>query len=250
LLFFLSPSILFQQPLGKSGCRTKIGGLPDLPEGWVWPIIEGMPLAFLAQINLCQIPVALHNEPLPKSGILYFFSIFGWHLEDGDLPPNIPWNRSFNEPGWSQVMYYTGDVSALKRAVKPTEVNIEIFRSAQVSYEVIPSLPHSSESSRDFVFEALTWTEEEYERFDELCSDFDRNLRKLLGYSAQHQLLGYAASMQYTVIPAGMMLLFQLDSDNEVKAMWGDGGIIYFMITENDLAERNFSKVKTDFHSA
>ena len=37
--------------------RTKIGGEPDLPEGQAWPVYrDGKPLAFLAQVNLSELP--------------------------------------------------------------------------------------------------------------------------------------------------------------------------------------------------
>ncbi len=42
---------------------------------------------------------------------------------------------------------------------------------------------------------------------------------------------------------ADWRLLLQLDSDDNPKWMWGDAGRLYFWIREQDLAERNFSRV-------
>jgi uncharacterized protein YwqG len=39
------------------------------------------------------------------------------------------------------------------------------------------------------------------------------------------------------------LLLFQLDSDDAAKMMWGDAGRLYFWITKQDLARRDFSNV-------
>jgi uncharacterized protein YwqG len=38
-------------------------------------------------------------------------------------------------------------------------------------------------------------------------------------------------------------LLLQLDSDDRADLMWGDGGMLYFWIRAQDLAERRFEMV-------
>jgi uncharacterized protein YwqG len=53
--------------------RTKIGGAPDLTPDLEWPIWQGEPLAFIAQINLAELPDIEFLSVLPKSGTLYFF---------------------------------------------------------------------------------------------------------------------------------------------------------------------------------
>ncbi|MHB8628087.1 MAG: DUF1963 domain-containing protein [Aggregatilineales bacterium] len=229
--------------------QTKIGGLPDLPYGWEWPIKEKMPLAFLAQINLSEISEALHQGLLPKHGILYFFSIFGWHLEDGDLPPTIPWDRCFSEPGWSRTLFFTGEASLLRRVPKPIDVDMQIFRSAQVEYETIPSLPYLGNFARDPTVDPLDWSEREYEQFDDLYCNFARILTKVWGFTGQHQLFGYASPIQNPVTRPGVRLLFQIDSDSQIDAMWGDGGMIYFAIFEDDLRRHDFSRLVVDYQN-
>jgi len=41
-----------------------------------------------------------------------------------------------------------------------------------------------------------------------------------------------------------MILLFQMDSDEELDVMWGDVGMLYFCINETDLIKRQFDQVK------
>lgn len=40
-------------------------------------------------------------------------------------------------------------------------------------------------------------------------------------------------------------LLLQVHTDDRVGFVWGDGGLIYFMVDEARLAERDFTGVRT-----
>lgn len=63
LELFAEPS-----PVGAS----RIGGLPDLPEGCAWPEHEGRKLPFIAQLDLASLP-RWPEMPLPERGNLWFF---------------------------------------------------------------------------------------------------------------------------------------------------------------------------------
>ena len=39
--------------------------------------------------------------------MLYFFSAFGWQYENGEVHPDLSWERS-HEPDFSQALYYDG----------------------------------------------------------------------------------------------------------------------------------------------
>ena len=41
-----------------------------------------------------------------------------------------------------------------------------------------------------------------------------------------------------------LVLLFQMDSDEDLNVMWGDLGIIYFCIDKEDLENKAFSNTK------
>ena len=41
-----------------------------------------------------------------------------------------------------------------------------------------------------------------------------------------------------------MVLLFQMDSDDDLDVMWGDVGILYFCIDKHDLQDQQFNKTK------
>lgn len=228
-------------PLGQS----KIGGVPDLPEDWDWPTFDNKPLAFLAQVNLSEIPDNIEREALPKTGILYFFSVYGWQQDDGDLHPDLEWDRS-GEAGFSQVLFLANTHLSLKRRGKPS--GIRTFNAAAVEYLSTLSIPRASAYCRDPVMTVLGWTEEEYENFDNFYFDLARINDKALGYPGEHQLLGYAGVIQNAVTQPDTRLLFQVASDYYNTGMeWGDGGIIYFIIQQVDLEQQDFSNITSDF---
>ncbi|MBN1428189.1 MAG: DUF1963 domain-containing protein [Anaerolineae bacterium] len=225
--------------------QSKIGGVPDLPEYSDWPTFDDKPLAFLAQVNLSEIPRNIERELLPETGILYFFSVFGWQQDDGDLHPDLEWDRS-NEEEFSQVLFLANARLPLRRCNKPN--GIRTFNAAAVEYLSTLSLPRASAYCRDPCVADLEWTEQEYDRLDNFYFDFNLINDKALGHPGEHQLLGYADAIQNAVTQPDTRLLFQVASDYYNAGMeWGDGGIIYFIIRQGDLERQDFSTITSDF---
>jgi uncharacterized protein YwqG len=52
---------------------SRAGGLPALPPGVEWPSREGIPLAFVAQLDLSEQPASLAAQGFPTTGLLLFF---------------------------------------------------------------------------------------------------------------------------------------------------------------------------------
>lgn len=243
------PSIrLVTQPVSEAFLPvgwSKIGGVPDLPTEWDWPTYKHKPLAFLAQINLSQIPQAIDKNPLPDIGILYFFSVHGWLQDDGDVHPDLPWEDS-EHPDFSRVLLFTGNNSDLRRRQKP--VGIKTFKAASVEYVPFLTLPRTSDYCRDPAVAHLPWTEGEFERFVDLFFILDHVSRADLAHGMYHQLLGYSSPIQSQVVQLGQRLLCQIESDyDHTEMMWGDGGTIYFVIDAEALNRLDFSEVTTDF---
>lgn len=232
-------------------CQSKIGGLPDLPESWLYPVFDGQPLAFLAQINLSEL-APIEDSPLPVKGMLYFFSMYGCQLNDGDPIPGLPWERS-KEPGFSQVLFFEGDLTGCKPASQPT--GIRIFKEASITSFPVLTYPRARDYCRDPAMAALNWSEKEFEHFDDLfLFDLPFILSKqgesIDHYQFHHQLLGYPGVIQWPVTQPDTQLLFQLNCDEHASDMtWGDGGSIYFTIPRSDLERRNFRSIQSDFQS-
>jgi uncharacterized protein YwqG len=223
--------------------QSKIGGEPDLPEKVEWPLFEEKkPLAFLAQINLSEVASVRKRAGLPESGLLSFFSVFGWQ-EDGDADPQLPPGRY--DSSWTQVLYTPGSAKALTRRRTPTGVNS--FKPAKVEFVPITSFPTHV---REPVIADLGWKRDVKEKYDEFVMAYNGARSHQLGNPAGNQLLGYADYMQdfvKEVADENLQLLFQLGSDESAEMCWGDGGLVYFWISPKDLARMNFARVFTDY---
>ncbi|MDX2077142.1 MAG: DUF1963 domain-containing protein [bacterium] len=227
--------------------QSKIGGSPDLPINWKLPTYEDKPLAFVAQVNLDEIPMEIRSPLLPQKGILYFFSVWAWQLPNGDLHPDINWEDAKN-PAMSQVLYFAGD-EPLTRYPLPNA--IKTFQPASVTFIETPSFPRAGDYCCDIALHDLSWTEDEFDRFDELGFDFKFLLQQTFGRTPEHKLLGYADTIQNRFVEDGWRLLCQIDSDYHqlhTDMMFGDGGIIYFMIQNKNLTPyaHDFSRILSE----
>jgi uncharacterized protein YwqG len=247
---------------------SKIGGWPDLPSGFSWPSANDEPLAFVAQINLSELPLP---SLLPRDGLLSFFydreqTVWGFdpkesaHWRVSYIPSSAQLVRT-PEPRPVQsggLMNKIKSWTAKKSSVTTTN------DSCAVSILPCLSIPDGSVS----VVQAMLVTEDEDEKDESLYYDF-RNSYPAEG--PRHQLLGWPTPIQnemelecqlasngiYVGGPEGYkdpraeglragaadwLLLFQIDTDDNARMMWGDGGMIYYWIRRQDLERRAFER--------
>jgi uncharacterized protein YwqG len=227
-------------PIGAS----RIGGLPDLPAELEWPSADDTPLAFLAQFNLDELRKFDTRTLLPESGFLFFFY-------DGD---QRAWGFDPKDQQYWRVVFHPGSASDLARREAPVSLPEEhVFSACALQLSLQQTLPQDSPFAT--------------------ASDKYSMLLELLGTtSTHHQLLGHESTIQgdvklecqlvsnglyrgdssgygdprATQLEAGAnewMLLFQADSDDSPKMMWGDLGRLYFCIREQDLKNCRFENV-------
>ncbi len=192
------------------------------------------------------------KQDLPPSGLLSFF----YAIEDQ------PWGFPKDVGGW-KVFYWPEDVE-LQRAAFPFESSENTLRMHHIAFDVHWQTPvfWAMELSK----ETCDLEQEERNKF----YDFRDKLRESCTELARHQLLGFAEDIQDDLPISVCMtlndmrratdesnadfnqrlrdagadkwrLLFQLDSDSDW--MWGDAGMIYFCIHEDDLKARRFDNV-------
>jgi uncharacterized protein YwqG len=245
--------------------ESRIGGVPDVPQGFEWPRWlptppqddkfgnrwrpeSPAPLGFIAQIDLSAMPHV--DDSLPKSGWLYFF--YDRYSE--------PWGFDPADRGCCRVSYAECDRSSLARIEPPGDVDGEhVAHVCQV--EAWPELTLPDDLA-DLVYDTP-----EYNTYfairDELIGSWGATHNRLLGHpqvvqnpmELECQLVtngiycgsseGYEGDERKTLEAgaADWRLLLQIDTDDEPGWMWGDVGRIYFWIRKQDLALRRFDDV-------
>lgn len=229
------PTLLFVR--GNGAGRSRLGGQPDLPVGVEWPVGPRGPMGFLAQVDLAEVKRCGGPEWLPDQGLLSVF-----HDDD------------YGMAGQARVLHLLPETSpatppvALKKAWRYPErpVKFELFRS-------VPSL--------DWLDLSLT----DEDAFDDLgIRPFPRGPEhRLGGYPTEIQNEQMAVSCEYygrgmspydqktppsaelIAAAASWRLLFQIDSDEDLDTNWGDGGMLYVFVREEDARAGDFSKTVT-----
>lgn len=194
---------------------SKFGGVADLPAETAYPSFNGTPLSFVGQINLTEVSaLRLKHNPLPMSGMLSFFYF--------DNEEEAVYGEPDHKEGWR--VLYTDDTSGLSAQ------GIATYPERRMLFKKTEKL--------DFLYFER---DEDDEKFEMLMDRLNEPL--------DHQLLGVPVSVQSEVfdevaeyIDGRPVLLFQVDTDNELDMMWGDMGMLYYVIGAHDLASKRFEK--------
>lgn len=247
---------------------SKLGGLPDLSAGTIWPTRAAYPdgahdgnsacapapLQFLAQINLADVASVGCDLPLPDKGVLQFFY-------DADVQP---WGFDPNDGVGTRVLFAEGR-ERLERTHSP------IASAPARPLEFVPSdgLP-GWEWIQQKIRDQPGYSHEQFFRELERLPSEDREKLPFGG----HRFGGWPSLIQAPMelecqlasngISAGgpsgyaqarvselekgaddWRLLLQLDSDESQGWMWGDVGMIYFWCRQTDIAARRFDRVWT-----
>ena len=231
---------------------SRIGGVPDLAAGMVWPRHDGLPIAFLAQFDLQEVAQVEPRSPLPRTGHLWFFyDVKGF--PGGASPSN----------GGGAIVLYDGSGAALVRTEPPPDLSEKSrFSSCAVTLEAYEDIPDPA--NERWLDELLGQDEARAEMYGEIQSELEsglqRNPHKLLGYAGPIQdVMELDCQLEANGIPfakrkkeavrvealkAGARdwrLLFQVESDGNAKMMWGDAGRIYYWIKHSDLVARDWA---------
>ncbi|WP_106918921.1 YwqG family protein [Bacillus cereus] len=197
---------------------SKMGGVPDLPALFEYPKHKGNPLQFIAQFNLSDLQNVGMNHNLPKTGILYFFGIENYFEE----------NVNLTEAG--RVLYYDVPVEQLRRE---NEIQAK-YNQCAITFELTYKLPElfiEDEADSDRFLQLL----------EELIPDnYDNHQMFGEPFSVQEEVL-YETGEYMGVDPQQMTLLFQIDSDHKnCNMVWGELGMLYFCISNEDLKNQRF----------
>lgn len=221
---------------------SHFGGAPNLPAGVAWPERNGKKLDFLARLSLPEIHGTLPIDWLPRTGALLFFY-------DAD---EQPWGFDPKDRGGSAVLL----VPDLPGPAAADAGSGSQVAHRNVSFRRVDVLPTAQ---RDAV-KALGLSSKETDLFYELDET-------PFGKEPKHQVSGFPAAVQNDSMDlecqlvtngiycgdstgyndkrvkeleagaANWRLLLQFDTDDALRVMWGDCGLIYYWVEEQ--AARN-----------
>ena len=240
---------------------SKCGGVPYLPAGAQAPTNQdGRPLGMVAQINCAELP---KNELYPKTGILQFWIDSG--EEEGDENWGFNANDIANQAN-IRVIYYP-QVGEATPAGHPavTAARSEDWPiyppEAELALTFKKKHESLSDTSREFGARFVhRWNEKHPEQTINEVYEIDRlhdgeNIAYDLTDSTEyHKLGGYPSFVQsdprennpelqeYTV---NLLTIAseEAKNDGDGDIMWGDMGTANWLITPQQLADRDFSKV-------
>ena len=235
--------------------ESKIGGCPHLKEGFKWPMFNGSPLAFLGQINLKEVSNHDSQNLLPSSGILYFFyeggdDVWGFDPKDKEgfkviyeksvenliltsLPEELDEDLVFSpcKLKFTEENTYSEDPYSIYYSLKPNndEITDDKLFNLIANYYGENSKINTQLLGNPYLLQGNIFLESQLVSNGLYCGDET-------GYNNPK-----AKELESGV--KNWILLFQLDSEDNADMMWGDFGIIYFTIKEEDLKNHDFGNI-------
>lgn len=256
----LEPQITIRATRMESGelalGASRLGGTPDLPGDVPWPTWNDEPLSFVAQIDMRDCHPFDIDRSLPAEGWLVFFydakqGVWGFDPEDRDgfrvlyvqpeselqrleMPEGMPKYARFLPSsvafasGWSILCIGDG---LLEKIELPEE---RLGATMEAMYEIVDSVGSGSAANHHFLGHP-----------EIIQNDMRLGCQLVSNGIYCGKAEGYRDPRVEDLRPgvSDWRLLLQLDSDwDGPKWMWGDAGMIYFWIREQDLAARAFDK--------
>lgn len=236
-------------PLGAS----RFGGSPDVLPGFTWPDRDGVPLSFLAQLDLAEV----RAPGVPDHGWLLFFN----------EAAGLTWGHKPEHADRSAVVFVEADRNALTRVEHPEpDPGGGPFHPCALTFEIVIDLPYVWDhilEDHGLVVERYNW--EAYGSVEDRlnCTEAAADLP----YYSHHHFLGHPQLVQNDMRSECLLvpkhaahsgdaelakpqpstdwrLLMQIDTDVDGPGwQWAGGGRLYYWIRYADLAARSFDKV-------
>jgi uncharacterized protein YwqG len=236
---------------------SKLGGRPDVPAGFVWPRHHGVPLAFVAQIDLATVTAFDPERLLPEAGLLSFFIHPNEYGGAEDPDERTDW----------RLMHLESDAPLVRQERPDDDLPDDDWWEGKTRYAATPLLPGPVYS-----LPPLDSAEGKDIQLDDSSQDAELWLYLELRWEdpPAHKLLGYPRQSQGDIqlwcqveshgldwrtdgapnpevaevgLEAGRWrLLLQVDSDRHAGMSWCGDDTLYYMIREEDLRARRWDQ--------
>ncbi|HKX09997.1 MAG TPA: DUF1963 domain-containing protein [Stellaceae bacterium] len=221
---------------GADHRTSRLGGMPLVPEQWIWPRLEDEPMLFVSQINCAELVPLSSASIFPSRGLISFFAEHDYlHCCTAGLETECC------------AVFYWPDPDRLTTPSEPIEDFEQLRRCGLGFYETL-SLP----DPRSERLELIPFNGDQRQRYAELH-------RAVRGHGVPDpmfdefkviKLLGWPDLIQHdlTALREPKRLLLQLGNydDGTDLQHWGPGGAVYFSIPDADLPNQRFDRVQLD----
>ncbi|WP_206796767.1 YwqG family protein [Amycolatopsis sp. MtRt-6] len=238
----------------------RIGGAPMLPEDVGWPEWPGRgPLDFVAAVDCAALPREFLSIPLPEAGTLLFFYFDAERRAADDIP-------EFGDVEAARVVFVPAGVPVTERAAPE---GVDPYPARDLFGKVEATAPKSYHALLDETKtargETLAEAAEKVLLRGSYTGDavFGLLVRQVHPEGPHHQVGGFADPVQTAVEKevarevlgdhrdsrlleeaARWVFLAQIDSDEAADMMWGDAGMLYWMIRSDDLEAGRFDRAR------
>ena len=214
----------------------KFGGLPLVPENFVWPLYGDRAIPFLLQIDFSEINADGRLNSFPKQGLLYLFV----DSDEINMPSFEPGEEEYAQGRAFRILFFE-KADNLAVAEKPNSL-YTIYKEFCVSADIIKTYPDVDECKEAFEIycdRPIGGMDDEYD--DMQFENSDKSM--VGGWATYIQGSGFTDNAD----SSEWILLMQIASvaDDE-KFMWGDNGTLYFYIRKGDLLDYRFDNIKLD----
>lgn len=203
-----------------------LGGLPEVEAGFQWPWKGKRPLEFLAQLSLDDLGIE-------GEGHLLFFC------------DNHHWGGSPQDNGHALVTLVAAGETWSEKLPKFEKVGFFGLKKSMVPVSSYEKRYLNFSDSHSFPLELPAISDEgDYELYlDELHTPPEGVVLQSGGYPCpvQSDDMEEDCERAQGVPTDSWSLLLQLDSSGDM--MWGDGGMLYWFIPQQDLSEPRFDRV-------
>ncbi|MFI6448175.1 YwqG family protein [Kitasatospora sp. NPDC050543] len=235
----------------------QLGGLPELPPGVPWPQWPGHgPLTFIASVDCAALPHGELDLELPTGGTLLFF-YFDGQLDGGQAL--VIYSDQESQAG-ARVLYVPAGVETVER---PLPDGLTAYPRLPLTAQPEATAPEYDEPALAAAF-GTEGQDPEHMLDHPVCGEDFTAAVHAARPGPRHRIGGFPhpvqGSVQYEAARAALgpgtqwddprvramadrlVLLAQIDSDYRARMMWGDMGVLYWLISPEDLAARRFDK--------
>lgn len=217
--------------ISKARTECYFGGLPMVPSDFVWPMKDGYPLEFIGQIRCSEIDLIPTND----GNLLFFYDSRHWGNRPSDrghalvfhVPSNVP--RVQAELPQVKVPTWWG---LFQKNVRP-----HVYQRTDASFTASRSYPSFERKLIEFD------NEDAEDAYTEFCSAIQPAIQ-MGGFPSPIQ----SDEMEQECVNAlgigprdAWVLLLQLIELGDM--VWGDAGVLYWYIHQDDLAQLRFDRV-------